>query len=187
MKGIPDTLPEKPLWEVEICTYVTTPAIAEGVLVIGGDKGVWCLDAATGECRWWFPTLGKGWGGVCATAAIEDGRVYELLADGTFLCFDVDGMKDGNDGPVTNEKSLVKKIPATVPKDAHADVIWMYDISKETPSSIDAANSSSPLLVNGLIYMGTANAVGTRWDIPDAKGHDFREDLLGHALPPFQT
>ena len=72
--------------------FVSSPAVSEEVVVIGGrDMRVHCIDNRTGEARWAYATLGEvdsspAIAGDKVVVGSDDGRLYLLsLADGKLL------------------------------------------------------------------------------------------------------
>jgi eukaryotic-like serine/threonine-protein kinase len=66
--------------------YLSSPALADGKVVIGGrDKMVHCLNAATGKELWSFTTRAR----VESSPAIVAGRVYVGSNDGRFYVLDL--------------------------------------------------------------------------------------------------
>ncbi|HEX9189789.1 MAG TPA: PQQ-binding-like beta-propeller repeat protein [Vicinamibacteria bacterium] len=135
------------------------------------DRGVVMAFAeATGEFLWQMTheklTAGRvnDWPqqGVCSTPFVEGKRVYYVSNRATIMCLDTEGFKDGNDGPVTDEK-------ATGPTDG--DVVWEYDMMAELDVFPHNLAVSSPLVVDGILYATTGNGVDeghVNIPVPDA-------------------
>ena len=65
--------------------YLSSPAFADGALIVGaGDGNVYSLDARTGRERWRAATGGR----VRSSPAVAAGRVYVGSADGRLYAFD---------------------------------------------------------------------------------------------------
>lgn len=146
------------------------PVVAGGRVYIGtnnggernpkiiGDRGVvMAFDAQKGDFLWQMatPKLPSGrvhdWPqqGVCSTPFVEGDRLYYTSNQAHILALDVAGFKNGNDGQ-TDEKE-------TSPTDG--DVIWSYDLMAEADVFPHNLAASSPLVVDGLVYVTTGNGV----------------------------
>ncbi len=168
-----------------------TATVADGKVFVGtnnesprdsrieGDRGiVYCLDEKTGELLWQLtiPKLGAGkvsdWEllGICSSATIIGNRGYVITNRCEVLCFDVDGLANGNDGMQDEGKYMagpgVEPLEVT-PTDA--DIIWVYDMRAELgvfPHNI----ASSSVLYPGFgdqIFATTSNGVDwTHTNIP---------------------
>jgi outer membrane protein assembly factor BamB len=88
--------------------------------------------------------------GVCSTPFVEGKRLYYVSNRATVVCLDTEGLKDGNDGPFTDEK-------AKGPTDG--DVVWEYDLMAELDVFPHNLAVSSPLVVDGILYATTGNGV----------------------------
>ncbi len=161
------------------------PTIAGGKLYIGtnneaprndkhiGDRGnIYCFDEKTGEFLWQMvvPKLGAGkvsdWEylGICSSPTIdlEKGVGFVITNRCEVVCFDVDGLKDGNDGYQDEGQYMAGpgKPPIEVsPTDA--DIIWVYDMRDELGVFPHNIASSSALLVEGKLFVTTSN--GQDW------------------------
>lgn len=132
----------------------------------GEDKGVVvCFDEKTGEFQWQLTrdklTIGRvcDWPlqGICSTPTIEPGaseeqgwRMWVVTNRGELMCLDMEGMKNGNDGPVTDE------VDAT---DKDADILWSLDMINELFVFPHNLATSSPLIVGDRVYVLTSNGV----------------------------
>ncbi len=123
------------------------------------DKGVlMCFDEATGKFLWQriHDKLPGGlvvdWPkeGVCSTPLIDGNRVYYVSNQCKVCCLDLNGLADGNQGPVTNEEY---KEPTD------ADVIWEVDMIGSLGVFPHNMSACSPLLVGDVLYAVTANGV----------------------------
>ncbi len=150
----------------------------QGVGKSGGD--LVCLEAATGRGLWHLPLpklssrvahhADTGYG-MCATATIEGDRAYMVSNRGEVLCLDLGGMADGNDGPFRDEAALLAPTddrgetapPAALPPDC-GDVLWSYDMVRETGAHPHDASSSSVLVHGELLYVSTGNGRNERED-----------------------
>ncbi len=101
-----------------------------------GDRGVvMCFNEKSGEIEWQLviPKLGAGkvsdWEyiGVCSSPAIEGDRVYVVTNKCEVVCLDIEGFKNGNDGPFMDEANYVKPkgTQDSFKEKLDADIIWM--------------------------------------------------------------
>jgi outer membrane protein assembly factor BamB len=125
---------------------------------LSGDKGVvMAFDAKTGEFVWQAVTdkLPSGrvndWPqqGVCSTPFVEGDRLFYTSNQARIVSVDVHGFKNGNDG-VTTEKEQ---------SPIDADIVWDYDLMGELDVFPHNLAASSPLVVDGVIYVTTGNGV----------------------------
>ncbi len=147
------------------------PSIAGGKVFVGtnndglrdpalpNDRGVVMAFAeASGDFLWQMTheklTSGRvnDWPqqGVCSTPFVEGNRLYYTSNRATLVSLDTEGLKDGNAGPVTDEK-------AKGPRDG--DVVWEYDMMAELDVFPHNLAVSSPLVVDGILYATTGNGV----------------------------
>jgi len=125
---------------------------------IAGDKGVlMCLRESDGQFLWQAVSdkLESGFEndwpeqGVCSSPAVEGKRLYYVSNRGELLCLDTEGFMDGsNDGPFQDE---VHKGPTD------ADIIWKLDMMKELGVNQLFMASSSPVIWEDLVFVGTSN------------------------------
>lgn len=146
------------------------PVVAGGRVFIGtnnegrrnptmkDDRGVvMAFDALKGEFLWQMATTKLPAGrvhdwpqqGVCSTPFVEGDRLYYTSNQANIVALDVAGLKNGNDG-VTNEKDQ---------SPIDGDVIWSYDMMAEADVFPHNLAASSPLVVDGLVYVTTGNGV----------------------------
>ena len=117
-----------------------------------------CFDAKTGEFEWQLVhdklTQGRvnDWPnqGICSSPVIEDGKFYYVSNQCQVVCADLDGLADGNDGPYKDEKYTGAQ---------HGDIIWIYDMIEELGVFPHNLATCSPLVVNDLVMVITANGV----------------------------
>ncbi|MBI1387804.1 MAG: PQQ-binding-like beta-propeller repeat protein [bacterium] len=138
-----------------------------------GDRGVvMCFDEKTGEFLWQLvvPKLGAGkvsdWEylGVCSSPTIDGDVGYVVTNRCEVVCFDVDGLKDGNDGPFQEEGQYMAgpgNPPMEVDPNTDGDIIWRYDMRDELGVFPHNITSSSTLLADGRLYATTSN--GQDW------------------------
>ena len=137
-----------------------------------GDRGVvQCYDEKTGAFLWQLtvPKLGAGkvsdWEylGVCSSPAVEDGRVYIVTNRCEVVCLDVEGLRNGNDGPFTDEALFAggEGQPPIETGDHDADILWRFDMREELGVFPHNITSSSVLIVGDRLYATTSN--GQDW------------------------
>lgn len=159
-----------------------TPVVSGGKIYVGtnnesprndtqkGDRGVlMCFDEATGEFLWQLliPKLGAGkvsdWEfvGLCSSPAIEGDRGWVVTNRGEVLCFDVNGLADGNDGEYQSEGTFFSTTPGTPVEltDKDADILWVVDAREELGVFPHNVSSSSPLIYGDKIFAATSNGV----------------------------
>ncbi len=177
-KGIPTTWDLKTRKNIKWVAQLGSlsygnPVVAHGKVLVGtnnrparnpmleGDKGVMlCLSADDGQLIWQaahdklasngasdWPEIGIG-----SSCCVEGDRVYYVSNRAELVCADLNGFTDGeNNGPFKDEK-------ATSPIDA--DFIWLLDMIEDLGVSPHYLATSSPLIVNDLVYVHTSNGVG---------------------------
>jgi outer membrane protein assembly factor BamB len=175
MKGLPEFWDVKNgtniKWKAQIgSTSNGNPVVSGGKIFLGtnnehprnpditGDKGVlMCVRESDGSFLWQAVTdkldsAGEhDWPeqGVCSSPAVEGKRLYYVSNRGELTCLDTEGFTDGkNDGPFQEE---VYKGPAD------ADIIWRLDMRKELGVSQLFMASSSPVIWEDLVFVGTSN------------------------------
>ncbi len=170
-------------WIAELGSQThSTPVICSGKIFIGtnndrpknpkhtGDRGVlMCLDEKTGEFLWqlvvpkYSDDIYQDWpkAGICSTATVESNRVYILSNRGEAMCLDIMGLKNGNDGPFTNEaKLLAPRGSDSISLDeTDADIIWTFDIHGTVKTYPHDSAHSSFLIHKDFIYINTCNGV----------------------------
>ncbi len=158
------------------------PTVARGRVFVGtnndaprdprytGDRScVYCFDERTGEFLWQIniPKLGTGkvsdWEylGICSSPAVDGERVYFLTNRCEVLCADVDGMKDGNDGPFQDEGQYYAGPgkPPVEPKDTDGDILWLFNMIDECGVFPHNITASSILIAADRLWVVTANGV----------------------------
>jgi outer membrane protein assembly factor BamB len=173
-------------WVAQLGTQTfTTPIIADGRVYIGtnneeprdpkhdGDRGVlMCFEENTGKFLWQLvvpkreddPFCDWPKTGMSSPVTVERDRVYLVNNRGEVMCLDARGMKNGNQGPFRDEGThmLCRTNPppqSLQPGSTDADVLWMFDLTKEAGIwSHDAAHSS--ILIRGdYIYLNSGTGV----------------------------
>ena len=158
-------------WKAQIgSTSNGNPVVADGKIFLGtnngnprnpeiqGDKGVlMCFRESDGRFLWQAVSdkLDSGsdndWQeqGVCSSPAVEGKRLYYVSNRGELICLDTEGFMDGkNDGPFQEE---VHKSPSD------ADIIWKLDMTKDLGVIQLFMASSSPVIWEDLVFLGTSN------------------------------
>lgn len=158
------------------------PTVADGRVYVGtnndsprderfkGDRSVvYCLSEDTGELIWQLniPKLGTGkvsdWEflGICSSPAVEGDRIYLVTNRCEVMCLDVNGLRDGNDGPFQDEGKYMAW-PADTPmelKDTDADIIWSFNMIDECGVFPHNITSCSVLIAGDKIWTSTSNGV----------------------------
>jgi outer membrane protein assembly factor BamB len=175
MKGLPESWDAKNgtniRWKTQLgSTSNGNPVVAGGKIFLGtnnanprnpeitGDKGVlMCLRESDGTFLWQAVTdkLEAGgdsdWPeeGVCSSPAVDGQRLYYVNNRGELIGLDTEGFMDGeNDGPFQDE---IYRGPTD------ADILWKLDMRKELGVSQLFMASSSPVVWEDLIFVGTSN------------------------------
>ena len=175
MKNLPEswdvTSGKNVKWKAQIgSTSNGNPVVAGGKIFLGtnngnprnpeivGDRGVlMCLRESDGQFLWQAVTdkLESGFEndwpeqGVCSSPAVEGKRLYYVSNRGELVCLDTEGFTDGNnDGPFQDE---VHKGPTD------ADIIWKLDMMKELGVVQLFMASTSPVIWEDLVFVGTSN------------------------------
>lgn len=200
--NLPDELTDENIvWRTDLPhnkhTYAQ-PVIAGDFLLVGMDgrelskndryqhktrAALHCYDVESGDIRWRMGMGPKGpwWAshGVCSTPYVEDDRVYLVSPVGQFLCLDLQGQADGNDGEFQDEATMLG-VDALLPSDG--DVIWAYNFVREHRIRAHDAHSSDPLIIGDLIIFATGHAAGVKPTPAWAKAKD-RKNWKYNAAP----
>lgn len=158
------------------------PTVAGGKIFVGtnndsprdprfkGDRScVYCFDEKTGEFLWQLniPKLGTGkvsdWEflGICSSPAVDGDRLYIVTNRCEVMCLDVNGMRDGNQGPYKDEGKYMawpSKEPMEV-KETDADIIWIMNMIDECGVFPHNITSCSVAVVGDKIWTSTSNGV----------------------------
>jgi outer membrane protein assembly factor BamB len=146
------------------------PVVANGMVFVGtnnenprdpkqaGDRGVlMAFREATGEFLWQqtHAKLPSGqvndwpFQGVASSPLVEGDRLYYVSNRGVLVCLDTQGFRDKeNDGPSKDE---------TLTTETDADVVWAFDMMKETGAFPHNLANSSPTAWGDLVFVGTSN------------------------------
>jgi hypothetical protein len=68
------------IWQEKIFTVLSSAAVSEGVVYVGGFEYVYALNATTGSQIWVFPTQNQ----INSSPAVFDGVIYIGSQDGNF-------------------------------------------------------------------------------------------------------
>jgi len=155
-------------WSFETGEYVTSPAVADGIVYIGNKHGdLYALDAKTGTQQWIFQTGNVGLavpGGTGSSPAVVDGSVY---INGDKKVYAIDA-KSGIEQ--WNVREGFTASPAVVDDTVYAvsrDSIYALDArtgAEKWSSRLSGLVNSSPAVGNGTVYVG------------DEKGHVYALD-----------
>ncbi len=157
------------------------PVIADGKVLIGslnntvydpnrsGSRSVlYCFDEKNGSLIWQLP-MPKNYTlpyfdsfcvGISSTPLVVGKRAYLTANSGEVLCLDMDGLRNGNDGPFQEEAQLFafKRETPTPLAETDADVIWLFDMHKTFKCRPHDTNNTDIILHDGLLYVKTGNA-----------------------------
>jgi outer membrane protein assembly factor BamB len=140
---------------------------------LAGDRSIlMCFDEKTGEFLWQLtvPKLKSGkvndWEllGLFSSPVCDGKYLYLVTSRCEVLCLDIEGMKDGNDGPYKDEAKyavLDTGKPPVEPGPKDADIIWRYDMMDELGVFPHNASNCNILMLGDLIYVCTSN--GQDW------------------------
>lgn len=178
-------------WVAELGTVAFgCPTVADGRIFIGTNHpaakddprfaktnaGVLaCLDEATGKTLWRLVTPERTQGfhknahmiqqrwGICSSPTVDRDRVYIVTNGDDILCLDVNGMKDGNDGPFQDEARFMAREgePPIELNETDADIIWRFDVPRELGVVPHDVGSCSILIGGDVLYTSTSNGIGT--------------------------
>jgi outer membrane protein assembly factor BamB len=87
--------------------------------------------------------------------------VYVVTGAADIVCLDINGQRDGNDGPFKDEGRYMAgpDEPAIELGDKDADIIWRFDPMDELGVIPHDVASCSALIVGDMVYVGTSNGV----------------------------
>jgi outer membrane protein assembly factor BamB len=164
----------------------SSPTVAGGKVFIGtndvnltdshyhstGGGVLLCLDEATGKLLWRlvvpktestqhssdYDAMQLG---ICSSPTVDGDRVYVVTNRSEVVCLDADGMQNGNQGPITDERHYTGELsdPETGRGADDADVIWRYDMMSELSIFPHDAASCSVLVFGDVVYVVTGNGV----------------------------
>ena len=159
-----------------------TPVISQGRVFLGtnndpprdprhkGDRSLLlCLDERDGSLLWQLvvPKLGSDpyldWpkAGVVSPATVEGDRVYVITNRGEAVCLDIEGQRNGNDGPYRDEgRHMVPSDEEPLEVTAiDADIIWLFDIPNQAGTWPHDGAHGSILIDGDFLYVNTSNGV----------------------------
>ena len=173
-------------WAVKLGSQsYANPTVYKGKVFVGtnnesprdpkhvGDRSIlMCFDEKTGEFLWQLvvPKLKSGkvndWENLgLFSSPLHDGKyLYIVTSRCEVLCLDIEGMKDGNDGPYKDEANYVVMDtgkPPVEPGAKDADIIWRYDMMDELGVFPHNASNCNIIRLGDLIYVCTSN--GQDW------------------------
>jgi outer membrane protein assembly factor BamB len=148
------------------CSGVLSLPAADGAETRYNHSQVRCLDLESGN-EIWKLALGYSRYGVVGTFALEGDRVY-FIHGMDFLCVDLDGMADGNDGAqievemaTTNRRERDGPAGIGLPDGAYGDIFWRLDL-KALGVGIHDAASGTPLVLGDTVWVTTSQDRGVR-------------------------
>lgn len=193
-RSLPDCFrPEQLKWHLNLGTHqYTIPLVDRGRLYVGindvklehpavnpsGGGILLCLDEETGQQIWQLPIPrymeGKiepfhfnHWKcGVCSRPAVEGDRLYIVAPRGDILCIDRNGQADGNDGPFLDDARYMGVVPELnyELRPSDGDIIWQYNLIKQSHVVPHDVCGSSPLVHGDFVYACTSNGVDGKHD-----------------------
>ncbi len=161
-----------------------TPVVAEGRVLVGTnndaprdkrlrhDAGVlMCFDEKSGDFLWQLvvPKLTQiRYGdfyriGLTASPVVEGGLVYVVSNRAEVLCLDLDGLADGNGGPVVDEavRSIHAGDEPVELDEKGADIVWSFDMVATAGVQPHNAANCSILSFGDHLYVCTSNGVNS--------------------------
>jgi len=148
-----------------------------------------CLDEETGERIWDLVSPERTQGlpagafmkeqrwGICSSPTVDGDRVFVITNGDDLLCLDVNGLRDGNDGPFQGEAEYMagEGNEAVDLIDSDADIIWRYDIPRELGVAPHDVGSCSVLVLGDVVYTSTSNGIG-RYDKAESASNAVNPD-----------
>ncbi len=175
------------------------PVVANGKVLIGtnnatprdkrfqDDKSILlCLNEYDGTFLWQLtvPKLASGkvndWEylGILSSPIVQDNKAYLVTNRCEVVCLDLAGQANGNQGPFMDEGKYMPgpgEKPVEVTKQ-DADILWRYDMMDELGVFPHNASNSSPILLDGKVFVCTSN--GQDWthvNVPSPQSPSFIE------------
>lgn len=172
-------------WSAELGTKnYSSPIVVQGCVFIGannayprdprheGDRAILrCLDESDGSLRWDLVCPRLRWDGdiyldwpqisMCSPPTVEGDRVYTVTNRFEVVCLDLAGMRNGNDGPFTDEGQHMVP-PGDKPvelKPTDADIIWLFDLPSQVGIYPHDGAHMSILLDGRYLYLNSGNGV----------------------------
>lgn len=164
-----------------------TPVIADGKIFVGTNNGhgyidrypkqtdlgcLLCFDANTGDFLWQHSNEKLPTGrvhdwpfqGIASTPVVVAGRLYYVTNRAVVSCLDVNGLSDGDAGPVVDAGASPQE----------ADVIWQFDLMRELGVSPKAMSGCSPTTDGKRLFVVTSNGTGeNNIDTPNPNAPSF--------------
>ncbi len=175
------------VWHVEMGTFgpsldssISTPAVVNGVVYVGLNDFVYALNAATGDVRWSHATAGR----VYSSPAVVNGVVYVGGNDTVYALDANTGIQlwsyktsgsirssptvdDGvvyinSDGPLISNRTYSEGLATVIERKYLGEIYALWaDTGKEywnyTFRDSIGVGWSSPAVVNGIVYVGSAD------------------------------
>lgn len=167
-------------WTVELGTNTyNTPIVANGRVLIGtnneiprdenhlGDRAILlCLDEKDGSFLWQLviPKIAdyQDWPGIglAGVPTVEGNRIYLITNRCEVICLDLDGQKNGNDGPFVDEWKYMTHTEDSAPLDStNADILWVTNLIDSLGVHPHDAVHGSVLVRDQFLYVCTSNGV----------------------------
>ncbi len=132
-----------------------------------GDRGVlMCFDEDDGSFLWQLviPKIAdyQDWPriGLTTVPTVEGDRIYLLSNRCEVLCVDLNGLRDGNDGPFTDEGTYMSPGNDSLPLDeTDGDILWRIDLIEELGVHPHDAPFGSVMVKDRYLYVCTSNGV----------------------------
>lgn len=144
-------------WSQTLPRPATSPAIADGVLVIGAGDGVHALDAGTGAERWYVETENP----VASAPAIVASQVFVGLPDGTMTAIDLRSgvvrWRTPVSGPISRAASFGNGLTFAGGEGGAFAAVRVADGSLVWRVSLGAGDLASSAFRDGVVY--TASGV----------------------------
>jgi outer membrane protein assembly factor BamB len=188
--GLPDSFDpatgKNVKWSAPLGTECyATPVVAGGKVLIGtnneqprdprhnGDRGVLlCLNETDGSLAWQLvvPKLEGDiyldWpqAGICSLPTVEHDRAYIVTNRDEVVCLDLQGMANGNDGPVRDEGRHMapRDQPPMDVGPTDADVLWLLDLRTAAGVRPHDSCHCSILLDGPYLYLNTNNGLNSK-------------------------
>ncbi|QDS97144.1 outer membrane protein assembly factor BamB family protein [Adhaeretor mobilis] len=98
--------------------------------------------------------------GICSASYVEGDRLWFVTSRGEVRCVDTAGFYDDeNDGPFTDEESIIKEKGQEYNLKEEADIVWVFDMMKELGISQHNMCSCSVTAAGDVLFVNTSNGV----------------------------
>jgi eukaryotic-like serine/threonine-protein kinase len=161
------------VWTAPTGTLFSSPVVAAGRVFVGGGPEVYALDAATGDTIWASHVASPG-AGVWASPALAQGKMFiasnDAFGPNTYAL-------DAETGLLLWEAYNPIEVTLASPAVAYGlvylgsndrvftahdagtgAIVWRKDVQ---------SYSSSPVVVNGMVYVGSFNGKVSAFGLPD--------------------